>query len=341
MNRTSIITAAVSMVAAVSLISCKKDSGDTTLPSLSGSLKFKNLPAYVNPQDEVTLELNGVKHPEGGTVRYAVTVTEGYRTEKDTLEDGVMSITYKFCDRKYFRADTLRGITVSATAFADGYYSSSTGTKDIFIVKGGLSGGSINGTAPGADDETFTTPEGITYYARKIGDATWLRRNAACADKGIPYQNAPAMLDVFGSYLSWEDALSACPEGYRLTTDEDWVKLAEALGAADAEVHGNLAGIAPKLMADATFNYEESTLWTYWKGMDIDDASGLSILPTGYANLASGAFNGVKQFAVFWTADEKDADTAWYRCINEKNPDVQINCADKKSFGASVRCVKE
>lgn len=340
MNRTGFITAAMSLLVMVSSLSCKKESDETALPSLSGSLRFKNLPTYVNPQDEVTFTLDGITHPEGGSVRYSITVSEGYRTLRDTLEEGVMSLTYKFCDRKHFKEDTLRNVTVSASAFAEGYYSSSTGTKDIFVVRGGMTGGSINGLEVSADDEKFES-DGVTYYARNIGGTTWLRRNVAVSGKGMPYMNEPAMLDVFGSYLNWEDAASACPAGYRLTTDEDWVKLAQSLGSADAEVHKPLTGIAPKLMADATFNYEKSTLWTYWKGMDIDNASGLSILPAGYANIEAEDFSEVKQKAAFWTADEYDAERAWCRYITEKSPDVKVEATDKKSFGASVRCVKE
>lgn len=343
MHKSRFIITAAAVLALAGVFSCKKNDDTTTLPSLNGTLKFKDRPIYVNPQEEVTFTLSGVTHPEGGTVRYVITVVEGYRTVRDTLDEGVMSMKYTFCDRKYFNADTLRDVTVTGTAFAEGYYSSSTGTVDVFVVKGGLTGGSINGILLNIGDESVSA-DGTTYYTRDNGEAgTWLRQNIAKEDKGVPYLNSPAMLDVFGSFLSWEDAKNACPAGYRLTTDEDWVKIAKAVGSGDdAKVHETISGtVAPHLMADATFNYEQSSLWTYWKGMDIDDKAGLSILPTGYANLSSGSFSGVQQIAAFWTADENDADTAWYRYINEKSPELFAATADKKSFGASVRCVKE
>lgn len=346
MHKSRIIIIALAALAAAAALSCKKDSDDTSLPSLEGTLKFKEMPSFVAPQDEVTFTLNGVTHPDGGKIGYSITIKEGYNTVKDTLEDGVMSLTYKFCDRKYFKADTLRSVTVSASAFADGYYSSSTSTHTVAIVRGGMRGGSINGLMPRLDDESFTVEENgisVTYYACKVGAATWLRRNAVSTGKGMAYSNAPAMLDVFGSYVNWEDAQTACPEGYRLPTDEDWAALGRALGAEDATAHKDIVGIAGKLMADATFNYDETTLWTYWPQVKITDESGLSVLPAGYANLGGkdGQFYGVKEYAAFWTADEAGADEAWYRYINEKEPDLKVGTADKKSFGATVRCVKK
>lgn len=350
MHKSKVITAALAALALASIFSCKKDNGETTLPSLSGTLKFKKVPSFVNPQDEITLTLNGVTHPDGGKIGYSITIVEGYKTTKDTLDEGVMSLKYVFSNRKYFKEDTLRTVSVSASAFADGYYSSSTGTQSITIVKGGMTEGSINWTTLPKFDESFGY-KGIKYYAKKNGDATWLMRNVASKNKGLPYQSAPAMLDVFGSYLNWEDAKTACPTGYRLTTDEDWVNLGKSLGVTDAKVHETIAGIAPQLMIDATFNYDQTTLWTYWKGMDISNKSGLSVLPTGWANLATGQFSGVKEYAVFWTADTYEVkdkegniidDTqAYCRVIYERSQDVSIELHDKESFGASVRCVKE
>ena len=119
------------------------------------------------------------------------------------------------------------------------------------------------------------------------------------------------------------------------------MNLGKSLGVTDAEVHKTIVGIAPQLMLDATFNYEQTTLWTYWKGMDISNKSGLSVLPTGWANLATGQFSGVKEYAVFWTADSHSDSEAYCRVIYERSQDVSIEHHDKESFGASVRCVKE
>ncbi|MGN0191313.1 MAG: FISUMP domain-containing protein, partial [Candidatus Cryptobacteroides sp.] len=295
-------------------------------------------------QDEVEIRLNTLTHPEDGTIGYAYSITEGYLTTKDTLEAGVMSFKYKFSDRDKFEKDTLRTVSISAYAFADGYYSTYASSKSVTIVKGGigrsLNDATITGIDLGLAEETLVV-DGITYYTITKGGKTWLRRNLVNETTGLPYLNTPAMLDVFGTYHDWESAKTACPDGYHLPTDQEWVDLCTAIGAADATVHEDISGVAGKLMANALFNGE--AMWTYWPEVKITDESKMSIFPTGYANIGTSVnyFDGAASYAVFWTADEYDADNAYCRQIYERLDDLQISVQDKKSFGASVRCVKD
>ena len=77
----------------------------------------------------------------------------------------------------------------------------------------------------------------------------------------------------------------------------------------------------------------------------------------GYANLGEKAsspeadpyldllypeasFKGLYEYAVFWTADEASTEEAYYRYLFQQSSELKIGKADKKYFGASVRCVK-
>ena len=201
--------------------SCKKEE-DTALPSLTGSLNIQGVPAYVSPQDEVTFKINRITHPEGGNIGYAYSITEGYMTTKDTLDAGEMTFTYKFCDRKNFAKDTLRTVTVSAYAFADGYYTTYSSSYPVTIVKGGVGkDASIQGIEAG----TTEIIDGITYYTCTVNGRTWLSRNLVREDVGIPYLSCDAMLDVFGSYMTYEQAQTACPKGYALPDDRQFLEL--------------------------------------------------------------------------------------------------------------------
>ena len=95
----------------------------------------------------------------------------------------------------------------------------------------------------------------------------------------MPYANADIMSDVFGRFYSYEDALTACPEGWRLPTEEDWIALGKALGST-ADKYGVLKGVAPKVMTDATFNGVD--MWAYWPAVGtLTNESKFSAIPAG------------------------------------------------------------
>ena len=101
-----------------------------------------------------------------------------------------------------------------------------------------------------------------------------------------------------------------------------------------------LSNVAGKMMGDATFNL--NTMWEYSANVRITNESGLGILPVGFANVGAlkDEFYSMYQYATFWTSDMKDDETAYYRYIYFDQNDVLLGSADKKSFGASVRCVR-
>ena len=333
---------AAALGALILAASCKKEE-ETALPSLTGSLNITGVPAYVSPQDEVTFKINRITHPEGGNIGYAYSITEGYMTTKDTLDAGEMTFTYKFCDRKNFAKDTLRTVTVSAYAFADGYYTTYSSSYPVTIVKGGVGkDASIQGIEAG----TTEVIDGITYYTCTINGATWLSRNLVRENVGIPYLNCDAMLDVFGSYMTYEQAQTACPEGYVLPDDSQFLRLV-LNDVYEDKLLKDIPGVAGQLMANALFNNEE--MWPYWPEMNIDNKTCFSAIPAGYANIYErdgeyvGDFDGAGSYAAFWLddTDPENPDKAFCRIIVASSNELKITSQDRKSFGASVRCVKK
>ena len=333
---------AAALCALILAVSCKKEE-DTALPSLTGSLNIQGVPSYVSPQDEVTFKINRITHPEGGNIGYAYSITEGYMTTKDTLDAGEMTFTYKFCDRKNFEKDTLRTVTVSAYAFADGYYTTYSSSYPVTIVKGGVGkDASIQGIEAG----TTEIIDGITYYTCTVNGRTWLSRNLVRENVGIPYLNCDAMLDVFGSYMTYEQAQTACPEGYQLPNDRQFLELVLDEVYEDTLLK-DIPGVAGQLMANALFNNEE--MWPYWPEINIDNKTCFSAIPAGYANIYErdgkyvGDFDGAGSYAAFWTndTDPDNNDKAFCRIIVANSNELKITSQDRKSFGASVRCVKK
>lgn len=343
----SMLMIAVIVLAA---ISCKKKDDTTNIVYVDGTLKFE-LPEFIHPGEVLTMKPKGLTHPDGGEIGYYWKVSPSMNAFDTTRflnglnasgqpSDG--SFTFKF-------SDTLQTYTVYCNAFSEDY-STSTVNFSTTVVSPDLEG-SITGTGIKLSDP-YDKINGIEYYYTTIGDLDWCREDLALTTSGTPFRNGKAMDGVFGLFYNYEDALKACPEGWRLPTDEDWASLGKALvdNNEGTFIHHTIPGIAPKIIADAYFNNVK--MWEYWPSMGkITNEANLGMIPTGFANLGqadkdgnytSAEFSGVYEYAVYWTADkvEGNEDQAYYRYIYCKSPDMMVGKGDIKSFGANVRCVR-
>jgi len=336
-------------VALLAAAACKKDDDDIVYPSLNGSLSF-SVPEYVTPGYVAKMTPKGISHPDGKGIGYYWKVTPGM-TGSDTTryENGLNSDGYESDGTfTYWFPDSLGTYTVSCYGFAEDY-SSSYSSRYVTVVKGGLDG-SITGTGILPEDKSIEV-DGIRYYYAKINGIEWFRNNLANPAYGVPYVNAEAMSDVFGRYYNYNEASKACPEGWRLPTDEEWVDMAEYLKNKElADAYDIIPGIAADLMADIQFNLED--MWEYWPAVGkITNKSRLAFIPCGYANLGNrsedgtyptASFFGLNEYAAFWTADavENESGMAYYRYLISDQPDMQISKGDILTHGISVRCVR-
>lgn len=157
---------------------------------------------------------------------------------------------------------------------------------------------------------------------------------------GVPYAFCDAMAGVFGNYYTWEEAKTACPEGWRLPTEEDWLGLGQYLTGKELSSTETWENVAGELMVDAT--YFGAKMWEYWPNVKITNSTKLGFLPFGYAidKEDDVAWDGGYAYSCMWSAGEYDEDRAIYRYIYAQLPNVVTGAADKASFRASVRCVK-
>lgn len=328
-------------------LSCKKDDDTTYTPALEG-LKF-SCPEFVAPESTITFKPGGVEHPDGEGIGYYWKVTPTMsKTDTTRLENGLSpdgkesdgSFTFTF-------PDTLQTYTVTGYAFAEGY-SGNTYTRDVTTVEGGRYG-SITNTGIALNSPSVNV-DGIVYPYIKIGDLDWMQVNLADPAAGVAYKNYEVTSDVFGRYYSYEEAKTACPEGWRLPTDAELVSLCEQYGGVAESEYSVVGGVAAKLFADAYFNGEP--MLEYWPEVgDVSNESKLALIPVGYSNMGtkgndgsygSAMFDGMNKYAVIWTADmvEGSSDLAYYRYVIDNQADMFIGKGDVNSFGASVRCVR-
>ena len=306
------------VLAAAFSFSCKKDDDTTvTKPYLYG-LNF-DLPTFARPGDSFELKPYGVYYTEGDGVKkyvYKWKVGSGEYQEMDTYT--------------LWLGEVGNYIVYCQVSDPDEKYYNSTTTKAIIVIDPTL-GKTLTGTEIVAEDEHITDSRDQVgeseYYYTHIGELDWFRNNLAWTGAGIAYENADVTSYPLGRYYTWEEAKTACPEGWRLPTVEEW----ESLGAT-----------AGPLLCEAYLN--GTKMWEYWPDVTKSNTTKLAVIPAGYALPAIGtpAFIRLYEYAAFWTATEDPDDDrmAAFRYIYVQDNDIRTAYAEKGSLALSVRCVR-
>ncbi len=324
--------------AAALFCGCGEDEEETKL-YLSGSAVVKGIPAYVNKGEVYSIKAYGLYKTSKTDSLLGWRYLNPFTAEYDTLRLETDAATVKPWFDFAISKDTLGTFSLTANAWADGYYSSS-GSASFTIVDASLENGSLKGHPFGPGVDSFTDPrDGVTYYTNKIGDATWMLQNLAWEGSGYPYAGAEDMNMIFGRYYSWDEAVSACPEGWKLPSDSDFAALARAAGAAGAVEREDAAGAAGSLMGDVYFNGRK--MWEYWPAVPISNSTLFTALPVGFMQRTDGAvsFSEIYNYSVFWTSDS-EGDSALARYIYADKNVLFVGALDKTRTAASVRCVK-
>ena len=322
-----ILGTAISMLV---LPSChKKDKEEKSDPYLDGKLTF-SIPDFVLTGETFTLVPTGASNPTTGNVGYSWTsswISTRDTTKKETASgDGSWTVTMPLKVGTY---------SITSNAFATGYTPLSAyqefcvvdPTVNVTITKAGYQ----------IDSTAFKDPrDGKTYYLATTGGNVWMQNNLGYQDSGVSYGYCSAVDPIFGKLYTWNEAIKACPDGWHLPSDADFV----ALTGTEAARGETIYGAAGSLMADAYFLGNK--MWTYWPDVKITNKSKFSALPIGYAidKEDSQHYVGINDYAVFWTSDE-DGESAFYRYIYEDKDNLYSSKGSKDYFRASVRCVKD
>ena len=166
---------------------------------------------------------------------------------------------------------------------------------------------------------------------------------------GVPLSD---YVGTFGYLYNWRavnDPRKLCPDGWHVPTDAEWTIMIQSLvpnEVLSVTLGSSESTSAGTVMKSTTTN----TLATAGSGLGWDpatptgpggnNASGFSGLPGG-VRINSGNFVYIRSQAYFWSAIEtSDNSRAWYRDLNLNDGRVYRSNLNK-SFGASVRCLKD
>lgn len=155
-------------------------------------------------------------------------------------------------------------------------------------------------------------------------------------DEGMCYyDDSFAYSDIYGALYTGASAIKACPEGWHLSSDNEWKQMEIYLGMSQKEADANnLRG-----------SYEGSKLAgnsKLWGQGDLErdinfGITGFSILPGGFRD-GEGNFCSTSAHASFWTAIGDDASEYRYFYFGTAGIYRRWNFSDN---GRSIRCVKD
>ena len=197
---------------------------------------------------------------------------------------------------------------------------------------------------------TVTDIDGNTYNTVQIGNQVWMSENLKTTryrnGGQIPnvttdntawvnlttgawsyYNNDVSNNAIYGKLYNWYTTLgdTLCPTGWGVPTDAEWTTLTTYLGGE------SVAGGKMKTIGNA-----------YWEGSNTGaiNSSGFSVLPGG-GRFNGGSFGNISYYAFFWSATEYDGSVAWFRVLNASDGLAYRSTNGIKSFGVSVRCLRD
>jgi uncharacterized protein (TIGR02145 family) len=177
------------------------------------------------------------------------------------------------------------------------------------------------------DDAFVDARDGYAYRVVTIGGLRWFAENLRFATKDSRcYEADDANCADHGRLYRLDDALQACPRGWRVPSEDDWRRLEHAVGMTDSEIGGERGRGEPvgrrlKFGGDTGFNVRYSG----W----IDPFKADSSIAMG-------------RNAAWWTStsappDESSA-TVWHRHVATDRNSIWRSPVNV-TYWLSVRCV--
>jgi uncharacterized protein (TIGR02145 family) len=174
------------------------------------------------------------------------------------------------------------------------------------------------------------------YKIVKIGEQTWMAENLNCdVSNSKCYDNKSANCNKYGRLYDWWTAITVCPLGWRLPSNDDWEQLINYI----ENDKGCTRCTAKYLKAKSGWQ----------KDGNGQDAYGFSALPSGHSyshNNLNNNFSSAGIEGYWWNSNENEDDDyqAYYQVMfyDEMRSYYFGNLTNfYKYFLFSVRCLKD
>lgn len=185
----------------------------------------------------------------------------------------------------------------------------------------------INTATATSQDTDFMMDErdGNIYLIMKFGQHWWMCQNLKfdVGEGSSCYEDDETNCMLKGRWYTFEAAKKACPEGFRLPGDEEWMALESYMGMDKAELQKKYIRNSGKI----------------GKYLKVDGGVGFDAEFAGLVNpQARDAY--FETHAYFWTSTALDEKNGWTRVFEQGLDGINRKMIPKE-YGLSVRCIKD
>lgn len=158
------------------------------------------------------------------------------------------------------------------------------------------------------------------YVSVEIGGLRWMAMNLNYEENdSYCYHNLQEKCTEYGRFYTWNAAMKACPEGWRLPSKEDFEGLVLLVG---------------ERYAGDRLRSKQG--WVF--GKNGSDDFFFTAIPAGI--YADGGWKDEWRFASFWTTTEENPKLAYALILTDRGDFSIARTYDKDKSALSVRCVK-
>jgi len=222
-------------------------------------------------------------------------------------------------------------------------------------------------------DGSFTdSRDGIVYKTVTIGEQVWMAENLAYLPSVVgpatesntaPYYyvygydgtsvataKATTNYQTYGVLYNWPAAMTACPEGWHLPSDEEWTQLETYLANNGHNYDGSVGG--DNFRDKIAISLASATGWDAYASTNpgaisntntaydaYRNKSGFSALPGGCRRYY-GKFDSIGIYGYWWHSPEYRKTIAWLRRLTSDTSYVHRGDYPKEA-GFSVRCLRD
>lgn len=165
--------------------------------------------------------------------------------------------------------------------------------------------------------------DGRRYPTVRIGAQVWMGRNLAYpAEPSWCYEDDERDCDAHGRLYPWEVAVAACPEGWHLASDAEWLALEAHLGMPEEQLR------------ERRFRGTDQG-----RRLREGGGTGFDALMSGYRR-PDGSYDRRGARVAYWTSTPAGDSVAWHRDLRPDTDQIYRSPVDWP-YALSVRCIRD